>query len=253
MNKIKELLGEELHEELYKEYTAAMELFARAGISTIFPHDGTLLGAIRDGGVILGDDDIDFALYRKDYEMFSRYLRNREPDLLFLDETCIHLKIKSRSLVDLQGNPISVVDVFPLDYMDSNDWEVFYKSQGDLMCIRAAYNLGEIKGLEYLKNRHPELIKYFHEWNAEVVHKFIDLSAFNIIKSDLVGNFINSRSIDKEAKLTEWYNEMVPVKFGPLDILIPKDSLKIVKARYGDDCMDVKVKYESHQKIYRYV
>ena len=66
--------------DLFREFTRICE---ELGLS-YFAVQGTLLGAIRHGGFIPWDDDIDVGMLRKDYEVFLREAPSRLPEYYFL-------------------------------------------------------------------------------------------------------------------------------------------------------------------------
>ena len=94
---------------------------------------GTLLGAVRHGGFIPWDFDIDIAMIREDYEALKAYFAAKEDDTFFyqdysteknhavchaiirLKNTAVKLKNDEKERYHLQENGI-YLDVFPLDY-----------------------------------------------------------------------------------------------------------------------------------------
>lgn len=70
--KIRKIQLEEL--EFTKEILSDIELNTNL---TPFMDDGTLLGAVRHGGFIPWDDDVDFSLIRKDFEQLKEYFKSK--------------------------------------------------------------------------------------------------------------------------------------------------------------------------------
>lgn len=143
---------------------------------TLYPIYGTLLGIIRETGMILGDDDIDVAMPRADYDKLLTLI-NQFQDLYVLqtpyNENCFYggySKLRNRNTTAIHPQNwwtdccegISI-DIFPIDstYNDSRREHIkqrkirilqkllFAKSYGYFACFRDM-KLFEWKGYKYL-------------------------------------------------------------------------------------------------------
>ncbi len=109
---------------------------------TLFPMYGSMLGTVRDGGIIPGDDDIDVALMREDYDKLMTladefeepyFLQKPDNDKCFFGG---YAKFRNRSTTSIHFNNWWVdccegigIDVFPIDRgfrsEASESWKLF--------------------------------------------------------------------------------------------------------------------------------
>lgn len=111
----------------------AFDKVCRENDLTYFLDSGTALGAVRHGGFIPWDDDVDVGMPRKDYERFLQIAHEKLPEEFFLQtretdpaykRNAVKLRLKGTVFQEYDSLPYKengfFIDIFPFDNVPRN-------------------------------------------------------------------------------------------------------------------------------------
>ena len=217
---------------------------------------GSALGAVKYGGFIPWDDDIDVAMPRRDYEVFldcaskllpewcfvQNYRTNKEFHLIGTKLRDSRTTFVEYSCENLNINHCVFIDVFPLDsYLPQKDQQKkFAKMQKRIEAIRRVrlnYRRFTSREIFSLRNNYYYILyKLFGLYKNTVFYiaqyeSFI--SSGNSDESDIICNHANS--IDKRDYSPKWhYGNGVSVEFEGLVVRIPENYDAYLTQKYGE-------------------
>ena len=229
---------------IFKEYIKICEKFNL----TYFIAGGTALGAVRHGGFIPWDDDIDVVMPRPDYDKFLQYAQKELPNELFLqtndsdkDYVGIYAKLRNSnttfietSVKNLSINHGVFIDIFPIDGYPS-DYKKAKKIKQKSNLVKKALNsyyypssfrkrlTSIISKIILGKFTKKSIITYFDNYAKKIKY---EESLLTTCHGGVWG--------DKEIVKKEYYGQGKLIKFENLFVNGPEKIEDYLKSKYGD-------------------
>ncbi len=244
----KESLEEVRNLQLYElEILKEVDRVCRENDIKYYLGEGTLLGAVRHGGFIPWDDDVDIVMPRDDFERFLsicaekldanyklQFYHNvkkywvQSPKIRMLKDT----EFKQKSLLKYTDDVGPYIDIFPLDYSSVS----LSKLDKQYKYIRLYRRILFLKtGFSKKKKLIYKLLKFYSYFiSVETIHKKIYKMSTKYKNKTYYTNFGSYYNVRKETFPVKMFDEPIYMKFEDSYFPVPSNYDYVLTNIYGN-------------------
>lgn len=235
----------EEHKKLALEVLIKVANFCDENGITYYLAYGTLLGAVRHGGFIPWDDDIDIVMPRSDYERFIKIFDENiglkmaspydEIPLYYFVKVYNPNTVKHEPLDYMGREPLGVdIDVFPLDGLPEDDVEA-------AKMINKAKKIYRNLSLAGAEKKKRNIIKAAYVRYTRLIGRKKYVKSFNKLAktydyetSKFVGGVAPYDGVRDRFLKSEVFYDKVKIKFEDYEFWAPAGYVNYLTVKYGD-------------------